>query len=232
MYAGFYRPGNLAQSWSAWLYSYRHSDDYGGSGGTFAHEAILATELCLAGDSSWRAGKQIHTIANHYIARYGTEAQRQQYLPGLASGELIAAMGMAEPNEGTDLKNMRTKAKRESDGSYRINGAKGVSLFIFDTQTPGFRVGQCLKKLACTVQTPANCFFDNSIVSADALLGAIEGRAFYQMMQDLTYERTLTGVNCAAIMEFAFHQARGYSQERNIFDGKLIDLQNTRSELA
>lgn len=230
--------------------------DYGGSGGNFAHEAIIAKELCLAGDSSWRAGKQIHVIAAHYIARYGTEEQKQKFLPGLASGELIAGMGMTEPNGGTDLQNTLTKAEKR-DNNYLINGAKtfitngatadililvtktdptekakGISLFIFETNTPGFRVGQRLKKIGLHGSDTCELFFDDCIVPAENLLGGEEGKGFYQMMQDLTYERTLTGVNCAAIMEHAFHVTSEYAKDRKMFNGRLIDLQNTRFELA
>ncbi|GAB3377649.1 acyl-CoA dehydrogenase family protein [Spongiibacter taiwanensis] len=230
--------------------------EYGGSGGTFAYEAIVAQELCLAGDTSWRAGKQIHVVAAHYIANYGTEAQKQKYLPGMCSGEIIAAMGMSEPNGGTDLQNTRTKAIRDGD-EYVINGAKtfitngsiadiivlvtktdpsqrakGVSLFIFETNTPGFEVSKRLKKIGLHGSDTCELFFGDCRVPADALLGGVEGRGFYQMMQDLTYERALGGVNCAAVMEHAYRVTVDYTKDRDIFGKKLIDLQSTRMELA
>lgn len=232
------------------------SAEYGGSGGTFAHEAVVAHELCLAGDTSWRAGKQIHVIAAHYIERYGTEAQKRLYLPRLASGELIAGMGMTEPSGGTDLQNARTRAIRRGD-HYVINGAKtfitngsigdvlvlvaktdtsekakGVSLFIFETSTPGFRVGQRLKKIGLHGSDTCELYFDDCEVPAASLLGGAEGKGFYQMMQDLTYERALTGVNCAAVMEHAYRVTRDYAHDRTLFDRKLIDLQHPRFELA
>lgn len=232
------------------------SSDYGGSGGTFAHEAVLAHELCLSGDSSWRAGKQIHVIAAHYIERYGTQAQKQFYLPRLASGEMIAGMAMTEPSGGTDLQNARTRATRQGD-HYVINGAKtfitngstadililvaktnpaekakGISLFIFETRTPGFRVGKRLKKIGLHGSDTCELYFDDCAVPESALLGGEEGRGFYQMMQDLTYERALTGVNCAAVMEHAYRVTRDHAHERKLFDRKLIDLQHPRFELA
>ena len=230
--------------------------NYGGSGGSFAYEALIATELALAGDSSWRPGKGIHVIAAHYIERYGTEAQKQKYLPGVCSGELIAAMGMTEPNGGTDLQNMRTRASRDGD-NYIINGAKtfitngsicdiivlavksdtsekakGVSLFIFETKTPGFSVSKRLKKIGLHGSDTCELFFDDCVVPAENLLGGVEGKGFYQMMQDLAYERALLGVACAAVMEHAYNVTREYAHDRDIFDGKLIHLQNTRFELA
>jgi acyl-CoA dehydrogenase len=232
------------------------SDAYGGSGGSFAHEAIVAHELCLAGDTSWRPGKQIHVIAAHYIARYGTDAQRRRYLPKLASGEMIAGMGMTEPGGGTDLQNLRTRAVRQGeryvvDGSktFITNGsiadllvlavktdttqkAKGVTLLLFETATAGFRVGKRLKKIGLHGSDTCELYFDGCEVPLDAVLGGVEGQGFYQMMQDLTYERALVGVNCAAVMEHAFRVTLAHAQDRPMFDKRLIDLQHTRFELA
>ena len=232
------------------------STDFGGSGGSFAHEAVIAHELCVAGDASWRTGKQIHVVAAHYIERYGTEEQKRIWLPRLATGELIAGMGMTEPGAGTDLQNIRTRAERHGDG-YRIHGAKtfitngsladvlvvaaktdpgegarGVSLFIFDTRTPGFRVGRRLKKIGLHGSDTCELFFDGCEVPAAALLGGAEGQGFYQMMRDLTYERALAGINCAAVIEHAFQVTRDYVRERKLFGKALIEQQNTRFELA
>lgn len=151
---------------------------------------------------------------------------------------------------------MRTKAIRDGD-NYRISGsktfitngstadililatktdpsqkAKGVSLFIFETKTPGFSVSKRLKKIGLHGSDTAELFFDDCVVPADRLLGEVEGKGFYQMMQDLTYERALTGVNCAAVMEHALNVSAEYAHERKMFGGKLIDLQNTRFVLA
>jgi acyl-CoA dehydrogenase len=232
------------------------SSDWGGSGGTFAHVAVLAHELCVAGDASWRPGQQIHLIAAHYIERYGTHEQKQAWLPRLCSGELIAGMGMTEPGGGTDLQNMKTRAERSADGyvvrgskTFITNGsiadvlvlavkthpgekAKGVSLFIFETKTAGFRVGRRLKKIGLHGSDTCELFFDGCKVPVDSLLGGVEGQGFYQMMQDLTYERALTGVNCAAIMQHAFEVTRDYVRERNIFGKTLSDLQHPRFEIA
>ena len=232
------------------------STDFGGSGGSFAHEAVIAHELCVAGDASWRTGKQIHVVAAHYIERYGTEEQKRIWLPRLATGELIAGMGMTEPGAGTDLQNIRTRAERHGDG-YRIHGAKtfitngsladvlvvaaktdpgegarGVSLFIFDTRTPGFRVGRRLKKIGLHGSDTCELFFDGCEVPAAALLGGAEGQGFYQMMRDLAYERALAGINCAAVIQHAFQVTRDYVRERKLFGKALIEQQNTRFELA
>lgn len=231
-------------------------EEYGGSGGNFAHEAVIGHELCVSGDASWRPGKQIHVIAAHYIERYGTEAQKRKWLPRLASGETIAGMGMTEPGGGTDLQGMKTRAEKTADG-YRIHGsktfitngstgdllvlavktnpeekAKGVSLFLFETKTEGFRFGKRLKKIGLHGSDTCELFFDGCEVPADALLGEVEGQGFYQMMQDLTYERALVGVNCAAIIEHAFRVTRDYVHERKAFGKRLVELQHLRFEMA
>lgn len=232
------------------------SAEYGGSGGSFAHTALLAHELCLAGDASWRPGQQIHLIAAHYIERYGSEAQKQRWLPGLCSGKLIAGMGMTEPGGGTDLQNMRTRAERTATG-YSISGAKtfitngsigdllvlaaktnpaamakGVSLFIFETKTPAFRVGKRLNKIGLHGSDTCELFFDGCEVPAEALLGGVEGQGFYQMMKDLSYERALAGINCAAVIQHAFEVTRDYVRERRMFGKLEVDLQHPRFELA
>ena len=232
------------------------STDYGGSGGSFAHEAVVAHELCLAGDASWRTGKQIHVIAAHYIERYGTESQKRQWLPRMASGEVIGGMGMTEPGAGTDLQNIKTRAESQGD-KYVIHGsktfitngsigdllvlavktdpaerAKGVSLFLFETATPGFRVGRRLEKIGLHGSDTCELFFDGCEVPASSLLGEVPGKGFYQMMQDLVYERALAGVNCAAVIEHAFQVTRDYVRERKLFGKPLAEQQNTRFELA
>lgn len=232
------------------------STEYGGSGGDFAHEAVVAHELCVAGDASWRTGKQIHVIAAHYIQRYGTEAQKQKWLPKMATGEVIGAMGMTEPGGGTDLQNMKTRALKRGD-KYIVDGsktfitngsiadiivlavktdpaekAKGVSLIIFETGTPGFEVGRRLKKVGLHGSDTCELFFDGCEIPEDALLGGVEGQGFYQMMKDLTYERALVGVNSAAVIEHAFQVTRDYANERKLFGKPLMAQQNTRFVLA
>jgi acyl-CoA dehydrogenase len=230
--------------------------EYGGSGGSFAYEAVVAHELSLAGDASWRPGKQIHVIAAHYIERYGTEAQKRRWLPEMAAGRVIAGMGMTEPGGGTDLQGLKTRADKNGDG-YVINGskifitngsiadllvlaaktdpserAKGVSLFLFDTRTPGFRVGRRLKKIGLHGSDTCELFFDGCAVAREALLGGVEGQGFYQMMKDLNYERALSGVNNAAVIQHAYEVTRDYVRQRKAFGKSLAEFQNTRFVLA
>jgi acyl-CoA dehydrogenase len=96
-------------------------DEYGGSGGSFAHQCVVFEELCYAGDTAF--GLHVHAIVAHYLLNQGTEEQKRTYLPRLARGELIAAIAMSEPGAGSDLKGIRTTATRTGDG-YRLNGSK------------------------------------------------------------------------------------------------------------
>ena len=144
-------------------------EQYGGSGGSFAHQAIVFEELGYAGDMAF--GIHVHAIVAHYILNQGTEAQKLKYLPKLARGEMIAAIAMSEPGAGSDLKGIRSTAVADADG-YSVNGsktfisngymadliavvvktdsaagAKGVSLLLLETRdNPGFRVGRILEK--------------------------------------------------------------------------------------
>src|SRR5450830_817561 len=192
-------------------------EEYGGSGGNFAHQAVVFEELSDAGDMAF--GIHVHAIVAHYILNQGTEAQKKKYLPLLASGEMVAAIAMSEPGAGSDLKGIRTSAVRDGDG-YRINGskifisngyladlvvvvtktdpdagAKGVSLMLVETRDcPGYRVGRILEKIGQKGQDTCELFFDDVHVPADAVLGGVEGRGFYQLMTELPYERTILGI--------------------------------------
>jgi len=232
------------------------SSEHGGSDGSFGHEVVVSAELSRVGDSTFRPGRAIHVCAAHYVERYGTDEQKAKWLPKMCSGEVISGMGMSEPNGGTDLQNMKTKAIRDGD-HYIINGsktfitngsigdmivlatktdpsqrAKGVSLFLFDTSTSGFSVGKRLKKIGLHASDTCELFFEDCKVPASALLGGVEGQGFYQMMRDLNYERVLGGISCSYLAEYAVNLATDYAKEREIFGSKLIDLQRTRFELA
>lgn len=228
---------------------------YGGGDGGFAHMAVLFEELSDAGDCAF--GVHVHAIAAQYLLHYGTDAQKTQYLPRMASGEMIGAIAMSEPGAGSDLQGIRTQAQRDAEG-YRLNGSKifisngyladlivvvarteaaagarGISLLLVETrQTPGFRVGRILDKIGQKGQDTCELFFDDARLPADAILGGEAGRGFVQLMQDLPYERAILAVAAAARIERALRLTIDYARERRAFGQRLIDFQNTRFKLA
>ncbi|MGB3432079.1 acyl-CoA dehydrogenase family protein [Achromobacter sp.] len=229
---------------------------YGGGGGSFAHEAIVAAEQARAMVHGF--SNNVHSaILAHYILNYGTEAQKQRWLPRMATGELVGAIAMSEPGAGSDLKSVRTTATQEA-GEYVLNGSKtfitnglhadlvcvvaktdaqagarGVSLIMVETQgLAGFRRGRLLEKLGQKSLDTAELFFDGVRVRQDCLLGGVEGRGFAQLMQQLPRERLLIAVGAVATMRRAIEETLAYASTRQVFGQALIELQNTRFKLA
>lgn len=230
-------------------------EQYGGAGGDFRHMAILFEEQAYAGDRA--LGTHVHAIAAHYILNQGTEAQKQEYLPKLASGDMIGAIAMSEPNAGSDLQGIRTKAVKDGD-DYLISGSKifisngyladliivvaktdpdagskGISLFLVETRhVSGFTVGRILEKLGQKGQDTCELFFDEVRVPATALLGGVEGKGFAHLMTELPYERLMLGVSAIASIERAIELTVDYTKQRKAFGKSLFEMQNTRFVLA
>ena len=228
-------------------------EEYGGSGTSLAYQLVIQDELAKA---EIPANTAVHTIAAHYILDYGTEAQKQRWLPRLASGELLAGIALTEPGCGSDLKALRTRARRDGD-DYVIDGAKtfitngfsanllvvavrtgdagskGVSLVVLETENlPGFRVGRRLEKLGQHASDTAELYFDAMRVPVANLIGAVEGHGFAQLMSQLPYERMLLTVPAAAVIETAVALTVDYTKQRKAFGQTLADFQNTRFKLA
>ncbi|EIE99665.1 acyl-CoA dehydrogenase family protein [Saccharomonospora glauca] len=228
---------------------------YGGGGGTFAHEAVLYEEQARAGDSAW--GVTVHNgIVAHYLLAYASEEKKREWLPKLASGEYVGAIAMTEPGTGSDLQAISTRAVRDGD-HYVVNGAKtfitnggladlvvvavktdpeagakGVSLLVVETSTPGFRRGRVLDKVGMHGQDTAELFFDDVRVPVENLLGGEEGQGFVQLMQQLPQERLIIAITAVAGMESAVEQTLAYTKERTAFGRPLFGFQNTKYTLA
>lgn len=229
---------------------------YGGGDGNFAHDAIMALEMARA--LAIGPSLNVHSaIVAHYILKYGTEAQKQRWLPRMASGEFVAAIAMSEPGAGSDLKSIKTTAVQVGD-RWRINGSKtfitngwladlvivvaktdpaagsrGVSLIGVETKDlAGFRRGRILDKIGLKGQDTSELFFDNVEVPHEALLGLEPGRGFKQLMEQLPQERMLIALGAVATMERAVDETITYAKDRQVFGAPLMDMQNTRFKLA
>jgi acyl-CoA dehydrogenase len=230
-------------------------EEYGGGGGTFAHEAVLIEEQARIGDSAW--GASLHSgIVAHYILAFGTEEQKRRWLPKMASGEVVGAIAMTEPGTGSDLQNVKTKAIREGD-EYIVNGSKtfitngaqatlvvvvvktdtgvgadAISLVLVEADRDGFRRGRVLDKLGQRGQDTSELFFDDVRIPASNLLGPAEGHGFVQLMQQLPQERLIIAVASIAVVESALEHTLRYTKERHAFGKPVFAFQNTKFKLA
>jgi acyl-CoA dehydrogenase len=231
-------------------------EEYGGAGGTFAHETVINREFALAGLDA--IGAPLHSgIVAPYICRYGTEEQKRRWLPKLATGELVSAIAMSEPGTGSDLQGVRTSAKKSGNG-YVLNGSKtfitngqhanliivvartdpsaghkGISLMVVETDdAPGFRRGRKLKKLGLDWADTSELFFEDVKLPAESLLGSEEGQGFIQLMNDLPQERLLVATGGIGMIERALRLTIDYVKERKAFGKAIIEFQNTQFVLA
>ena len=199
----------------------------------------------------------IHTIVVQYVLAYGTTEQKQRWLPELASGKRISALAMTEPGQGSDLQSVETRAVLE-DSVFRVNGSKtfitngqtanliclvvktqrdagahGVSLLMIETDhVDGFRRGQNLEKIGLKGQDTSELFFDDMLVPHENILGLESGQGFYQLMNQLPWERLAIGIGALGHMDFALEQTLEYVKERKAFGKSIFEFQNTRFKLA
>jgi acyl-CoA dehydrogenase len=236
-------------------------EEYGGGGGSFAHEAVINRQYSFAGFDSF--GAPLHSgIVAPYILHYGTEEQKKRWLPKLATGELIGAIAMSEPGTGSDLQGVRTTAVKKGN-RYVLNGsktfitngqhanlivvvaktdpkerAKGISLMVVETgdaqgvNVEGFRRGRKLKKLGMDSADTSELFFEDVSLPTENLLGTEEGQGFAQLMKELPQERLIVALHAGAMIERALALTIDYVKQRQAFGKKIIEFQNTQFELA
>jgi len=231
-------------------------EQYGGGGGHFGHEVVITQTLAslMAGGFS----NSVHSgIVAHYILRYGTEAQKQRWLPKMATGEIVTAIAMTEPGAGTDLQAIRTSARKDG-ADYVINGAKtfitngfhanlvcivcrtgeeaggkGISLVMAEVDgLAGFRRGRLLDKIGQHTSDTCELFFEDMRVPQANLLGTEEGRGFKQLMEQLPRERLIIAVGGVATLQRAIDETVAYVLQRKVMGQTLMSMQNTRFKLA
>lgn len=230
-------------------------EEYGGVGADFRYSAVVMEEISSAGLSG--IGWTLHSdIVAPYILNYGSEEQKQYYLPKLVSGEMITAIAMSEPGAGSDLQGVKSTALKDGD-SYILNGsktfitngqladlvivvvktdpkegAKGTSLLLVETNSEGFEKGQNLNKVGMKAQDTSELFFQDVKVPVSNLIGPMEGQGFFQLMQELPAERLQIGLTAVASAEAAWQWTLDYVKERKAFGKPVIKFQNTRFKLA
>ena len=231
-------------------------EEYGGAGGTYAHEAVITEAIGHVGVDGF--GIALHNaIVAPYILHHGSEEQKRKWLPKLATGELIGAIAMTEPGAGSDLQGVKTSARKDGN-HYVINGsktfitngqnanlvivvaktdpgagAKGTSLIVVETdEVDGFERGRNLDKIGLKANDTSELFFNDVRIPTANLIGTEEGQGFIQLMTELPQERLLIANQAISMIERALALTIDYVRERKAFGKSVLDFQNTQFKLA
>ncbi|MEE3322178.1 MAG: acyl-CoA dehydrogenase family protein [Pseudomonadota bacterium] len=229
-------------------------EQYGGIEADFLYSVVINEEISRLGLTG--IGWGLHTeIVAPYIQNNGSEFLKEKYLPKMVTGECIGAIAMTEPGAGSDLQGVKTTAVKQGD-HYVLNGsktfitngqnadivivvaktdpskgAKGISLFVVDTNLEGFEKGTNLKKVGMKAQDTSELFFQDVKVPAENLLGE-EGMGFIYLMKELPQERLGISLGGLAMAESALEQTIEYVKERKAFGKSIADFQNTQFKIA
>lgn len=230
------------------------AEAYGGSGSDFLYNCVVIEELARAGITG--PGFNVHSdMVATYIERFASETLKRHWLPGMVSGEVIGSLGITEPGAGSDVRGIRTTARREGD-EYVINGQKtyisngqtsdvvivvaktdperprdAISLILVETNRPGFVRGRNLKKLGLHAQDTSELFFDEVRVPASNLIGE-EHVGFKYLTANLAHERLVQAVRSCVVAEVTIAQTVEYTAGRKAFGKTIADFQNTQFKLA
>lgn len=230
-------------------------EEYGGQGATFAHEVIMMEEQARVCDTSFPFIPGALN-APHFLLHTASREQLLKWMPDIAAGRKSLSVCITEPDAGTDVKALRTSARREGD-EYVLNGskvfitqgqqaelsivaarsggagAKGLSLFMVEkSKTPGFKVSRVLEKIGQNGLDTCEVFLDDARIPAENLIGGVEGKGFGQLMDVFILERLSIGVTSVATAERAVELATTHAKTRKMFGGTLWDFQNTKFVLA
>ncbi len=233
-----------------------YPEEYGGGGGDYFTNIVLAEEITRSGSGSLGMAIAVQVgMATPPILAFGTEEQKQKYLVPAIKGEKIACLGITEPGAGSDVASITTYAEK-IDGGWRVNGNKifitngyradfmtlvartektkgykGMSLFLVDTDTPGFVVNRKLDKVGCRASDTAEIFFEDMVIPEDALLGE-EGRGFYNIMWELQGERLIGSALAIAGAKLTLEGVIAYTKERVQFGKPICKNQAIAHRLA
>jgi len=233
-----------------------YPEEYGGQGGDYYSNLVLAEEIGHANSGGLAMGIAVHTdMATPPIFKFGTEEQKQRYLVPSIKGEKISCLGITEPDAGSDVAGIKTRALRDGD-DWVINGSKvyitngtradyivlvtktdpdagydGFTLFLVDTDTPGFIVEKKLEKLGMHASDTALLAFDDMRVPGDAVLGEV-GKGFYHIMWELQGERMIGAAGCVAGAQRVFDRTLKYALERKAFGREIGHFQVIRHKFA
>jgi acyl-CoA dehydrogenase len=233
--------------------------EYGGAGGDFLSSVVLGEEMARCRSGGVAFSVLVHTdMSSPWLTRYGTDAQKRRYLPGIVSGETVCALGITEPGTGSDMAGIATRAVRDGDG-YRLTGSKifitngvygdlyfiaartspgtaprrhrGISMFLVEHDTPGFTVSRRLDKMGMRASDTAELSLQDCPVPAQNLLGE-EGRGFHQLAAGLQRERIMAAVLALAGAAQALEDTIAYVRERHAFGEPLAAKQALRHRVA
>lgn len=227
----------------------------GGAGMGYIEYALIVEELSAIDPSIGLIVAAHNSLGTLHIYSYGSEKQKREYIPRLMKGDSLAAWALTEPGSGSDAKALKTTAVKKGhkwilNGSktfitnanysdYHVviartdptKGTRGISAFVVEKGTPGFKIGKNLNKLGMRASDTAELFFDNCEVPEENLLGK-EGEGFHQAMTILDGGRISIGAMCVGIARGAYEHALKYSQEREAFGQKIGDFQAIKFKLA
>jgi acyl-CoA dehydrogenase len=239
----------------AGMFAMKFDERWGGSGPDFLAESVWVEELARAGSAGVAADLGAHSqLAMLYVDRFGTDEQKARYLtPGIA-GETIGALAITEPDAGSDVAAIRTRARRDGE-DWVIDGAKvfitngawcnwlvlaartgdadghrGITLFLVDTDTPGIE-RERMKMLGWRTSHTGQIRFDEVRLPAEAVLGEI-GRGFYAIMESFVWERLTMSLGAVAGAERALEAAMAYAGEREAFGRPIGSFQVWRHRFA
>ena len=233
--------------------------EYGGGGADFVASVVLGEEMARCRSGGVAFSVLVHTdMSSPWLARYGTEAQKRKYLPGIVRGETVCALGITEPGAGSDMAALATRAVRDGD-VYRLTGSKifitngvygdlyfvaartgpgtparrhdGISMFLVERGLPGFTVSRKLDKMGMRASDTAELAFLDCPVPAESLLG-VEGRGFQQLAAGLQRERIMAAVLALAGADQALEDTLRYLGERTAFGEPLAQRQALRHRVA